>query len=174
MIIPRRRGCGAAETAIGAGATGTGSAWAVGSEAGPFTANDSPHREQRTRRETGSGSGIETTALQNGQVVDAAIVDGSANMMNLLMGLRSAGQFSSERGKSLLDGPHWYRTYRCKDGGFVTVGSAEPKFYRLLVKKLGLCGDPVHATQGNPNSWPMLHKAFAELFASRTRDEWPA
>ncbi|AMO24100.1 CaiB/BaiF CoA-transferase family protein [Ramlibacter solisilvae] len=111
-------------------------------------------------------------ATGRGQVVDAAIVDGSANMMNLLMGLRSAGLFASERGKSLLDGPHWYRSYRCKDGGFVTVGAAEPKFHRLLVEKLGLAGDPAYANQGNPKTWPQRHQAFAELFATRTRDEW--
>ncbi|MEJ8822599.1 CaiB/BaiF CoA-transferase family protein [Variovorax humicola] len=109
-----------------------------------------------------------------GQVVDAAIVDGSANMMNLLMGLKSAGQFSNERGQSILDGPHWYRTYRCADGHFITVGALEPKFHRLLIDKLGLAGDPDYAKPHDSARWPQLHEKFRALFASRTRDEWCA
>jgi acetyl-CoA hydrolase len=113
-------------------------------------------------------------ATGQGQVVDAAIVDGSANMMNLLMGLKSAGLFSNERGRSILDGPHWYRTYRCADGRCITVGALEPKFYRLLMEKLELVNDPAYAEPRDPKLWPQLHKSFVELFASRTRDEWCA
>ena len=109
-----------------------------------------------------------------GQVVDAAVVDGSAHMMNLLMGLRSAGEFRSERGQSLLDGPHWYRSYRCKDGRFITVGALEPKFRRVLVRELGLSDDPAHAGRGTPETWPHRHEEFVALFATRTRDEWCA
>jgi acetyl-CoA hydrolase len=109
-----------------------------------------------------------------GQVVDAAIVDGSASMMNLLLGLKSAGQFFNERGDSVLDGPHWYRTYRCADGRFVTVGALEPKFYRTLLERLGLVGDPAYAAQRDPAGWPEQYRRFAALFASRTRDEWCA
>jgi acetyl-CoA hydrolase len=117
---------------------------------------------------------MHTRATGQGQVVDAAIVDGSASMMNLLMGLKSAGRFSNQRGHSLLDGPHWYRSYRCKDDGFVTLGAVEPKFHRLLIEKLGLADDPAFAKQGSPMTWPQSHRAFAELFATRTRDEWCA
>ncbi|MBX3641759.1 MAG: CoA transferase [Rubrivivax sp.] len=113
-------------------------------------------------------------ATGQGQVVDAAIVDGSANMMNLLLGLKSAGLFVNERGRSLLDGPHWYRSYRCKDGRFVSVGAVEPKFRRLLIDKLGLAGDDAFAGAGDAGTWPQLHHAFAELFATRTCDEWCA
>ncbi|MEJ8858801.1 CaiB/BaiF CoA-transferase family protein [Variovorax robiniae] len=113
-------------------------------------------------------------ATGEGQVVDAAVVDGSAHLMNLLMGLKSAGQFSNTRGQSLLDGPHWYRSYRCKDGGFITVGALEPKFHRVLIDKLGLSKDPAHASQGAPATWPQSHQAFAQLFSTRTRDEWCA
>ncbi len=113
-------------------------------------------------------------ATGEGQVIDAAVVDGSANMMNLLMGLKSAGQFSNARGQSLLDGPHWYRSYRCKDGGFITVGAIESKFHRVLIDKLGLSNDAAHASQGTPATWPQSHQAFAQLFATRTRDEWCA
>lgn len=113
-------------------------------------------------------------ATGQGQVVDAAIVDGSAHMLNLLMSLRSAGLFASERGQSLLDGPHWYRSYRCKCGGYITLGAVEPRFHRLLVEKLELTADPDHTGQGDAGSWPQSHQAFVRLFESRTRDEWCA
>ncbi|UVE19729.1 CoA transferase [Pseudomonas sp. LS44] len=109
-----------------------------------------------------------------GQVVDAAIVDGSAHMLNLLLSLKSAGQMSNERGKSILDGPQWYRTYRCSDGQFISVGAVEPRFYRLLLEKLGLNDDPDYVQSADPAHWPRLHDGFAALFATRTRDEWCA
>lgn len=113
-------------------------------------------------------------ASGEGQVVDAAIVDGSANMMNLLMGLKSAGEMVNERGRSLLDGPHWYRSYRCADNRYITIGALEPKFYRILLEKLGLDGDPAYAKPRNAQSWTGLQTELAGLFASRSRDEWCA
>lgn len=107
-----------------------------------------------------------------GQVVDAAIVDGSAHMMNLLLGLMPGGHFVIERGASLLDGPHWYSTYRCADGNFISVGALEPKFYRLLLEKLGLAADARFADGFSRAAWPRLRQCFSELFAQRTRDEW--
>lgn len=109
-----------------------------------------------------------------GQVVDAAVVDGSAHMMNLLLSLKAAGQFVSTRGESLLDGPHWYSTYRCADGRFVSVGALEPKFYRLLREKLGLADDPDFANGYDKQVWPDLRRRLTELFAMRSRDEWCA
>ncbi|CAB3741379.1 CaiB/BaiF CoA transferase family protein [Paraburkholderia rhynchosiae] len=109
-----------------------------------------------------------------GQVVDAAIVDGSAHMMSLLLALHASGQFTTERGQSLLDGPHWYNTYRCADGGMISVGSMEPKFYRLLCEKLGLADDRAYNDAHDRRAWPVLRQRFAELFASRSRDEWCA
>ncbi|MFL9991834.1 CaiB/BaiF CoA-transferase family protein [Paraburkholderia sediminicola] len=113
-------------------------------------------------------------ATGKGQVIDASIVDGSANMMNLLMGLRATGQMVNERGRSLLDGPHWYRTYRCADGHFVSVGSLEPRFYRILLEKLNLADELAEVKQDDPDHWPQVHERFAALFATRTRDEWCA
>lgn len=109
-----------------------------------------------------------------GQVVDAAIVDGSAHMMNLLLSLKAGGAMATERGRSGLDGAYWYSTYRCLDGGFVTLGSVEPKFYRLLLEKLDLLDDPAFGDRENIDSWPMLRDRFASLFAARTRAEWCA
>jgi len=107
-----------------------------------------------------------------GQVVDAAIVDGSAHMLNLMLGLKSAGQMRNERGRSLLDGPHWYRTYRCADGHYISLGTAEPRFNKLLLEKLGLADDPAFANNYDPDRWPALHERFAALFATRSRQHW--
>ena len=113
-------------------------------------------------------------ATGRGQVVDAAIVDGSAHMMNLLLGLKAAGALATERGASLLDGPHWYATYRCADGGYVSVGSVEPKFYRLLCDRLGLGEDPAFREGYDRKAWPDLRERFTALFATRSRAEWSA
>ena len=80
----------------------------------------------------------------------------------------------NERGTSLLDGPHWYRSYRCADGGFITVGAVEPKFYALLLDKLGYAQDAEFAKQNKVSDWPRLHERFVQLFALRTRAEWCA
>ncbi len=107
-----------------------------------------------------------------GQVVDAAIVDGSAHMMNLLLDLSGSGLMRERRGASLLDGPHWYATYRCADGRDITVGALEPKFYRLLLDKLGLAEDPRFAIQNDKRQWPELKVHMAALFATESRDTW--
>ena len=109
-----------------------------------------------------------------GTVVDAAIVDGSAHMMNLLMSLRAADSFSTERGKSLLDGPHWSRTYRCGDGLFLSVQCLEPKFYRIFLERLGLSGDPDFARQFEESLWPGLGIRLETLFSARPRAHWLA
>lgn len=107
-----------------------------------------------------------------GTVVDAAIYDGAANMMNLLMSLAQHGQFVPQRGKSLLDGPHWSRSYRTKDDKFMSVQALEPKFYQIMLTKLGLEEDPDFARQFDKDLWPYLTSQMESIFASRTREEW--
>ncbi len=107
-----------------------------------------------------------------GDVVDAAIVDGGAHMMNLLLNLKAAGQLSETRGRSLLDGPHWYQSYVCADGETVTVGALEPKFYGELLDRLGLKDDPAFAAQYDPTLWPKQRLAFADIFRTKTSAEW--
>jgi acetyl-CoA hydrolase len=107
-----------------------------------------------------------------GQVVDAAIVDGSAHMMSLLLALQAGGRFERTRGRSMIDGPHWYNAYRCADGEFITVGALEPKFYRELRERLGLADDPAYATQHDAAQWPALRERLAALFATRDRAAW--
>jgi len=117
---------------------------------------------------------LNARATGRGTVVDAAIVDGSAHMMNLLMSLRASGEFRTERGQSLLDGPHWSRSYRCADGGFLSVQCLEPKFYRLFLDRLGLADDPDFAHQFDQDRWPGLNRRLEDLFASRPREHWIA
>lgn len=109
-----------------------------------------------------------------GTVVDAAIYDGSAHMMNLLIGLRQIGQLSDTRGRSLLDGPHWSHTYACADGGFMSVQCLEPQFYALFLQILELTEDPEFKQQMNKKLWPALTKRLADLFAQHPRAHWEA
>jgi alpha-methylacyl-CoA racemase len=109
-----------------------------------------------------------------GCVVDAAIYDGSANMMNLLMTLGQSGGFSAQRGQSLLDGPHWSRSYRTSDGGFVSVQCLEPKFYAEFLKRLGLTDDADFADQFDRAAWPGLSLQLEAMFGARDRDHWEA
>ena len=107
-----------------------------------------------------------------GQVVDAAMVDGSALLTAFVYGLRAAGAWQDERGVNLLDtGAPFYDTYRTADGGYVAVGALEPKFYAALLAGLGLSGADLPG-QHDRAGWPVLRARFAEVFASRTRDEW--
>ncbi|OIQ30133.1 MAG: CoA transferase [Alphaproteobacteria bacterium MedPE-SWcel] len=107
-----------------------------------------------------------------GTVVDAAIYDGSAHMMSLLMAIRQAGGFGERRGENLLDGPHWSRTYACKGGGHVSVQCLEPQFYALFLAGMGLDQDPDFARQHDAALWPELTARLAGRFAARTRDHW--
>ena len=107
-----------------------------------------------------------------GQVVDAAMVDGSALLTSFLYGLRAAGAWRDERGVNLLDGgAPFYDTYETAGGGAVAVGALEAKFYAELLAGLGLAGEDLPG-QHDRAGWPVLRARFAEVFASRTRDEW--
>lgn len=107
-----------------------------------------------------------------GQVIDAAIVDGSANLMNLLLSAHAAGQQPFERGCGLLDGPHWYGSYRCADGHFISIGALEPQFSALLFKQLGVGDDPEFARPYDPRCWNALRQRLEQIFASAPRQHW--
>ena len=108
-----------------------------------------------------------------GQVVDAAMVDGSALLTAFLHGMAGAGRWPGPRGTNLLDGgAPFYDTYATADGGFMAVGALEPRFYAELLRGLGLDGDPDLPAQDDPAGWDRLRGRFAERFAQRTRDEW--
>ncbi|HLX49265.1 MAG TPA: CaiB/BaiF CoA-transferase family protein [Streptosporangiaceae bacterium] len=107
-----------------------------------------------------------------GQVVDAAMVDGSALLNSFLYGLLAGGLWEEERGTNLLDGgAPFYDTYETSDGGHVAVGALEPKFYGALLAGLGLDAAELPA-QLDRSGWPVLRQRFTEAFGKRTRDEW--
>ncbi len=109
-----------------------------------------------------------------GQVVDAAMVDGVALLMApFFMAMRS-GYFTNERGTNLLDsGAPFYDSYLCADGRYVAVGAIEPQFYAALVAGLGLDAEAL-GEQNDKASWPAVRERFAAVFLTRTRDEWVA
>lgn len=117
---------------------------------------------------------MQARATGKGTVVDAAIYDGSAHMMNLLMALRQSGGLPETRGEGILDGPHWSRSYRCADGGWISVQCLEPKFYAIFLDLLGLGEDADFAGQFDKALWPVATERLKEIFASRTRDDWAA
>ena len=115
---------------------------------------------------------LHARATGKGQVIDAAMIDGSAHMMNLLLTLMPYGQLKETRGQSLLDGPHWYNSYLCADGEFITIGSLEPQFYTLLLEKLGLNDDEDFQKQMKAKNWPDLTRRLDRIFKTKTQAEW--
>ncbi len=118
---------------------------------------------------------IEARSSGQGQVVDAAMVDGSALLMAMMWGLRSLGAFDeANRGTNVLDsGAPFYDTYECADGAYIAVGALEPQFYAELLAATGL-DDAGLPKQMDRSGWPALRERFTELFRSKPRDEWCA
>lgn len=109
-----------------------------------------------------------------GQVVDAAILDGAISLSSFLFGAFARNTWSDRRGTNLLDGGRpWYDCYETSDGEHVSVGPIEPKFYAHLVDLLGLDRGTLPA-QNDPEGWDSLRARFAEVFRTKTRAEWSA
>ena len=108
-----------------------------------------------------------------GQVVDAAITDGTAYISTLLRMMHNTAQISDEPGTGWANyGSPWHENYQCADGKYVSICALEPKFYGLLLEKLGLSDHPAFANQWDTSAWPEGKRLMAELFASKTRDHW--
>ena len=107
-----------------------------------------------------------------GQVVDAAMTDGSAILMAMFNSLHAMGVWSPKRGVNLLDsGAHFYDTYETSDGKYVSIGSIEPQFYALLMEKAQL--DPgIFGDQNNQSLWPELSDKLTIIFKSKTQAQW--
>jgi crotonobetainyl-CoA:carnitine CoA-transferase CaiB-like acyl-CoA transferase len=117
---------------------------------------------------------ISARTTGKGQVVDAAIVDGSALLYALIKSLHKAGAYPNPAGGNTLDGGrYFYRVYRCADGGLVTVGAIEPAFRTILLRTLGLAGDPVFASD-DPAREEERREKVASVLATKSRDEWCA
>ncbi|MEO0981781.1 MAG: CaiB/BaiF CoA-transferase family protein [Pseudomonadota bacterium] len=117
---------------------------------------------------------ISARTTGKGQVVDCAMTDGAASLASMFYGMRASGIWTDEREANLLDGgAHFYDTYECSDGGWVSIGSIEPQFYALLLEKAELT-DPDFQAQMDRSKWPSLKEKVAAAIKTKTRDEWCA
>ena len=116
---------------------------------------------------------LEAQRSGEGQVVDAAMVDGAAVLTTMFHAFRAMGIWNDERGTNLLDtGAHFYDVYETSDGRYVSIGSIEPQFYAELLELsgLGTADDLPH--QMDRGQWPAMKERLAEIFRTKTRDEW--
>ena len=108
-----------------------------------------------------------------GQVIDCAMTEGAAVLMGMIWGFRGMGAWKDERGVNMLDtGAHFYDSYECADGKFISIGSIEPQFYALLRKLTGLDADPDFDAQMDSTQWPALKAKLTALFKTQPRDHW--
>jgi alpha-methylacyl-CoA racemase len=115
---------------------------------------------------------LEARMSGKGQVVDAAMVDGSALLMSAIYGFYAQGTWRDERGVNVLDtGAPYYNVYETKDGKWISIGSIEQRFYADLLGRLGLAGEDLPG-QHDRAGWPRLAHRFAEVFKTKTRAEW--
>ncbi len=117
---------------------------------------------------------VETMKSGQGQVVDAAMVDGTAALFGGVIGMHAAGLWENQREANFVDGgAHYYGTYETRDGKFVCIGSIEPQFYKLLLEKTGLAGQEL-PNQLDRSTWPQMRERLEAVFRGKTRDEWCA
>ena len=115
---------------------------------------------------------LEARSSGKGQVVDAAMTDGSAVLMAMFHSLQAMGMWKAQRGGNFLDsGAHFYDTYETLDGKYVSVGSIEPQFYALLLEKAQLSPE-VFGNQNNAALWPDLKQKLAAVFKTKTQSQW--
>lgn len=115
---------------------------------------------------------IEARSSGKGQVVDAAMCDGVTSMLTMFHALKAMGRWTDEAGTNLLDGgAHFYRTYKCACGTYMSIGAIEPQFYADLRKLAGLADDAFDG-QHDRAKWPELQQKLEAVFLTKTRDEW--
>lgn len=115
---------------------------------------------------------LESRNSGRGQVVDCAMLDGIASLMTNQFGYAGSGNWVNERESNVIDGGSpWYNIYSTKDEKYVSVAAVEPKFFQQLVEGMGLDATDL-PDQHDKSSWPRVCQLFADVFATRTRDEW--
>lgn len=108
-----------------------------------------------------------------GQVIDCAMTEGAAVLMGMIWGFKGLGSWQDERGVNLLDtGAHFYDTYECADGEYISIGSIEPQFYAELRRLTGLDADPDFDAQMDARQWPALKDKLTALFRAKPRAHW--
>ena len=117
---------------------------------------------------------LETQKSGKGQVIDAAMIDGSATLMSMFWAMKSIGMFNENApGTNLLDtGAHFYDVFQCQDDKYISIGSIEPQFYALLLEKTGLTNDPAFAKQMDPSQWPTLKAKLQDVIKQKTQAQW--
>nr|WP_196483604.1 CaiB/BaiF CoA-transferase family protein [Burkholderia territorii] len=115
---------------------------------------------------------LESRTSGRGQIVDAAMIDGSAMLMALFCRMTAQGKWTPQRGANVLDGgAPWYTTYEAADGRYVAVGAIEEPFWQALLEGLGIAPDSLPPRSARED-WHAIHAALAARFAQKTRDEW--
>lgn len=115
---------------------------------------------------------VERGQSGKGQVVDAAMTDGTANLLTPFYGLMAMGMWTTDRFSNRLDGgAFYYGSYECSDGKYISIGSLEPQFYALLLEKTGI-EDPSFKEQLDEDSWPRKREILVEVFKQKTRQQW--
>ncbi|MEM9881126.1 MAG: CaiB/BaiF CoA-transferase family protein [Pseudomonadota bacterium] len=116
---------------------------------------------------------LEAQKSGTGQVIDGAMLDGSALLMTMIHAFMAMGQWRDERGVNMLDtGAHFYDTYETADGKYLSIGAIEPQFYAEFLTKTGLGDDPDFAAQMDPRGWAALKPKVAACIKRKTRDAW--
>jgi len=115
---------------------------------------------------------VERGTSGKGQVIDAAMTDGTASLLTPFYGLMAMQQWTSERFSNRLDGgAYYYGSYECNDGKYISIGSLEPQFYALLLEKCGI-EDESFKDQLDAEAWPEKREKLIALFKTRSREEW--
>lgn len=114
----------------------------------------------------------ESKSSGKGQVIDAAITEGTANLMTMFYTMTNIGGWSPDRASNMLDSAsHFYDTYETSDKKYISLGAIEPQFYALMKEKLGLA-EMDFADQHDAKKWPEQKLKLAKIVATKTRDEW--
>lgn len=115
---------------------------------------------------------LERNSSGKGQVIDAAMTDGTASLLSPFFGLMAMNMWTTNRQSNKLDGgAHYYGSYECSDGKYISIGSIEPKFYALLLSKCGI-SDEQFLAQQDQQGWPSLREKLVQLFKTESREHW--
>ncbi|MCH8137100.1 MAG: CoA transferase, partial [Proteobacteria bacterium] len=115
---------------------------------------------------------VERSNSGQGQVIDAAMTDGTASLLSPFFGLMAMNLWTTDRSSNKLDGgAHYYGSYECSDGKYISIGSIEPQFYALLLEKCEIT-DEAFLAQQDQSGWPELRTKLEILFKTKTRDDW--